>query len=215
MNRSRMGIPQGSPISAVLANIYVLEFDEAMKSFADSHGGLYRRYCDDLLLVLPNTEARDEAERLVLEWCTRLFLQVNDKKTERIDFRMVNSLLTTPKPLQYLGFTFDGRHKRIRPGSLARYCRKMRRGVRRAKAIMRRCAEVPEFPHLPRLRVKQLYIRYSYLGRHNFLSYAFEAARIMGDGGIKKQVKEHWRRLKEEIRRQERGEAECSYDVEV
>jgi hypothetical protein len=35
--------------------------------------------------------------------------------------------------------------------------------------------------------------------KRNFLSYAFDAARIMNDPGIKKQVKVHWNRLQEEI----------------
>ena len=37
------------------------------------------------------------------------------------------------KPLQYLGFTFDGRRALIRSGTLARYYRRMRNGVRVAK----------------------------------------------------------------------------------
>ena len=32
---------------------------------------------------------------------------------------------------------------------------------------------------------------------HNFLSYTFDAARIMKDPGIKKQVKKHWKRLRD------------------
>lgn len=35
--------------------------------------------------------------------------------------------------------------------------------------------------------------------RGNSLNYAFDAARIMNDPDIKKQVKAHWRRLQEEI----------------
>lgn len=215
VNRSGRGIPQGSPISAVLANIYVLEFDAAMKAFADAHGGLYRRYCDDILVVMPNPGLRAEAERMVMEWCARLRLEINQSKTERVDFTIVNGQLTTPRSLQYLGFTFDGRNKRIRPGSMARYCRKMRKGVRRAMAIMLRSHGTPVPLEQLRLRVKQLYIRYSYLGRHNFLSYAFEAARIMGDDGIKKQVKKHWRRLRNEIHRQERRAAIISREMSL
>jgi RNA-directed DNA polymerase len=42
---------------------------------------------------------------------------------------------------------------------------------------------------------------YSCVGSHNFLNYAFKAARVMNDPGIEKQVKKHWRRLREEIER--------------
>jgi hypothetical protein len=35
--------------------------------------------------------------------------------------------------------------------------------------------------------------------RRNFLTYAFDAARIMNEHGIQKQVKRQWKRLQEEI----------------
>ena len=65
VNRSGVGIPQGSPISSVLANLYMLEFDTAMNKFVSEHSGFYRRYCDDLLLVLPTTELREQAAALL------------------------------------------------------------------------------------------------------------------------------------------------------
>jgi hypothetical protein len=161
---------------------------------------MYRRYCDDILLVMPTIELRQEVEDLILRWCTDLRLPVNPEKTERIEFTLVNGRLTTQKPLQYLGFTFDGRNKRIRPASVAKYYKKMRKGVGRAKAVRFRADRDRGRPYTTWLRRKKLYIHYSYLGRHNFLAYAFDAARIMNDAGIKKQVKKHWERLQEEIR---------------
>jgi retron-type reverse transcriptase len=55
-----MGIPQGSPISALLSNIYMFSFDKHMKNYVDSIGGKYFRYCDDMLLIVPS-EYRDTA----------------------------------------------------------------------------------------------------------------------------------------------------------
>ena len=53
---------------------------------------------------------------------------------------------------------------------------------------------------LPRsMFLKKLYKRYSYLGRRNFISYGYRAARIMGSPSIKKQLKPHWNRLRERI----------------
>jgi RNA-directed DNA polymerase len=199
-NERPRGIPQGSPISAVLSNVYMMEFDQEVNAFAVAHGGLYRRYCDDILLVLPTSELRQGAIELVRRLCGEFFLPVNEEKTELIDFTIEGGRLTTLKPLQYLGFTFDGRNKRIRPASVARYYKKMRKGVRRAKAIRARSDEARGIPFRTYLKRKKLYRLYSYLGRRNFLSYAFEAARIMRDPGIKKQVKKHWRRLQEAIR---------------
>src|SRR5690606_13844326 len=55
-NKEGCGIPQGSPISALLSNIYMIGFDAAMQAYATKQGGSYRRYCDDILLVLPQSK---------------------------------------------------------------------------------------------------------------------------------------------------------------
>jgi hypothetical protein len=90
-------------------------------------------------------------------------------------------------------------NKRIRPASIARYYKKMRAGVSRARAIRYRVNVRENNRNWRPLRTRKLFILYSYLGRHNFLSYAFQAAKIMNDDGIKRQVKAHWRRLLDEI----------------
>jgi len=51
-NKSGHGIPQGSPISDLLANISLFEFDKEMRTLAASRGGIYRRYSDDMLFVI-------------------------------------------------------------------------------------------------------------------------------------------------------------------
>jgi len=207
INGAGRGIPQGSPISAVLSNIYMLEMDTELNSFAAANGGLYRRYCDDILVVMPTVELREQAFQMIEAWRIRLNLNAfNPAKTERIDFGLDRPI--TGKPLQYLGFTFDGRHKRIRPASVARYYRKMRRGVLRTKIQRAQADEAVGRNQPSPLKKKRLYRQYSYLvkklgrnkeQRRNFLSYAFDAARIMNDAGIKQQVKAHWRKLQEEI----------------
>lgn len=206
INTSGKGIPQGSPISAVLSNIYMFETDIILNQFATDHGGLYRRYCDDILFVMPTIELRDQAKQMIEAKLSELRLEFNPGKTEEIYFGPERPI--TGKPLQYLGFTFDGRYKRIRPASVARFYRKMPRGVLRTKLHRQRADKLAGLNVPSLLKKKKLYRLYSYLGkkigrnrdeRRNFLSYAFDAARIMNDIGIKKQVKRHWKRLQEEI----------------
>lgn len=47
------GICQGSAISATLANIYMLSFDEAIYDETSKIDGLYRRYSDDMVVICP------------------------------------------------------------------------------------------------------------------------------------------------------------------
>ena len=57
VNRNSYGIPQGSPISATLSNIYLIEFDKIVNIHIKQFGGIYRRYCDDILLILPESNS--------------------------------------------------------------------------------------------------------------------------------------------------------------
>ena len=58
------GIPQGSPISAVLANIYMLDFDYEINKYLESIGGIYRRYSDDMVAICP-LDKKDEVIKLL------------------------------------------------------------------------------------------------------------------------------------------------------
>lgn len=54
VNTANRGIPQGSPISDLLANIYLIEFDTDVLTYMSALGGFYMRYSDDIFLVLPS-----------------------------------------------------------------------------------------------------------------------------------------------------------------
>jgi len=55
------GIPQGSPISALLSNVYMLPVDRRMSTLAKGRNGLYLRYSDDILLVC-ESKHKDEMQ---------------------------------------------------------------------------------------------------------------------------------------------------------
>lgn len=55
----KVGIPQGSPISAVLSNIYMSDIDIKINEIVKSKGGTYRRYCDDVIIVVPVDKESD------------------------------------------------------------------------------------------------------------------------------------------------------------
>lgn len=199
-NSLKKGIPQGSPMSAVLSNVYMTEFDVAVALRVRAVGGLYRRYCDDMLCVVPPEHAA-EIEAFVVAEIGRVKLDIQVEKTKRHHFQSNGSSVTVDQPLQYLGFTFDGRRALLRTSSVSRYYHKMRAAVSLAVQTKRKHDQIrkvrgeAEEP----LKRRKLNIRYSYVGRHNFISYALRAAKTMKEPAISKQVKPHWKKLNAEI----------------
>lgn len=181
----KFGIPQGTPVSGLYANIYLRTFDREMIAWCGQHGGSYRRYSDDIAVVLPfGAKARHVVgvvEKMLADYC----LAMSVDKTDTAAFK--GGLLVSATPIQYLGFTFDGRKTLIRPSSLDAYRGKMRRGIH-AKMIAARAKEVPSFEVYRRESLS----RYTHLGkRRNFLRYAYKAADVMGCPEIKHQVARH------------------------
>jgi hypothetical protein len=112
------GIPQCTAISALLSNLYMLDFDLALAKQIAAWGGLYRRYCDDVLCIVP-PEHSAAAKALVEQLVGEVKLTVQTEKLEECFFG-AGCALTKPA-LQYLGLTFDGRHVRLRSGGVARF----------------------------------------------------------------------------------------------
>lgn len=199
-NATSRGIPQGSPISAILSNIYLMDFDVFAQQCVRSEGGTYFRYCDDILLIVP-THTRNEIVRKIVTRLTELKLAINEQKTEVRSFEFEDGVLTSNKPLQYLGFTFDGQRILIRSAALARYSQNMKRAVRLATRTMTRWNRIrAERGQPPRpIYRKAIYMKYSHLGKQNFLRYGYKAAKIMSSPAIRGQLKALWPRLLQEI----------------
>ena len=95
MSRPRkIGIIQGSPLSPLLANIYLHPFDKAM-----TRAGIRLvRYADDLLLLCRNESRARHAYQLAQKQLVTLKLALNPKKTEIADFNT---------GVEFLGHIFD------------------------------------------------------------------------------------------------------------
>ncbi len=106
---AKRGIPQGTPLSAMAANISMLEFDTAVHAAASVAGGSYRRYSDDILVLCPPEHVSDlEAaigQALIIHTKT---LSLNGDKREEARFAFPGRNLvpcpptTCAKSLQYL-----------------------------------------------------------------------------------------------------------------
>ena len=95
MSRPRkIGILQGSPLSPLLANIYLHPFDKAM-----TRAGIRLvRYADDLFLLCRNESRARHAHQLAQRQLATLKLALNPKKTEIVDFNT---------GVEFLGHIFD------------------------------------------------------------------------------------------------------------
>ena len=200
VNTDGFGIPQGSPISALLSNIYMLDFDSEIQKLVRLVDGVYMRYCDDILVIAP-AEFRNTIAGQVRDEIKKLKLDINTSKTKICTFSLIGEKQICDVPLQYLGFTFDGQKALIRSSALARYSELMKKGVRLEKKTMdkrnrrRRVGGLPE----KALFKKKIYKRYSHFGSRNFVRYGYRSAEILKSDGIKRQLRPLWKRLQDEI----------------
>lgn len=184
------GIPQGSPISAILSNIYMLPFDRAMHSFCSARGAVYRRYSDDILLLCSASQ-KDEILKEAHAQIQMRCLSIQDSKTMVSEFEpSSHGRLVTDRPFQYLGFMYDGKRTLIRSQSLARYYRRMKQRVRMAARDAKR------YGGGSRPYRRALYARFTHLNqRRSFSGYVYRCSKLMKSPEIRAQFKGHWAKL--------------------
>jgi hypothetical protein len=218
------GIPQGSPISAVLSNLYLIDFDKVMSEKAQNMGGIYRRYSDDILLICRD-ENSAELEKLICDTISNdLKLLIQSDKTQKVVFERNTDGLNCftiqnghklKLPLNYLGFEFDGIRVLLRQKSLSSYYRKLKRTIRR-RAKYALYALIKNQNPLNKQRDawiyrERIYKNKSHLGAKrkkigdkvfwgNYLSYVSTASRIMNQRSLLRQVRNHWKIIEQEIR---------------
>jgi hypothetical protein len=139
------GIPQGLPISALLANIYMLEFDRSIiEKLTNKLGVFYRRYSDDMVFICKPSQV-DEVKKIVKNEIENSLLKVSDDKTEEVlfkptlmgsktrlqSFRLINGEERENMPMSYLGFEFYGYKTLIKSKNLSSFYREMKQSVRR------------------------------------------------------------------------------------
>lgn len=141
-NYKNYGIPQGSPISDLLANVYLYDFDKIIHAEITSIGGFYYRYFDDILLVIPAEEDNG------IKWIEKLSKLIKDQG-EKLQIKMdkctIHSFERISKGqkcqqifgksgkngLEYLGFRFDGKNIYFRDSTFANLNRKIVKSAKR------------------------------------------------------------------------------------
>jgi hypothetical protein len=144
-----IGIPQGLPISAILANLYMLSFDKQIyEGLILNENVFYRRYSDDIVVVCDEEQSRD-IERYIKTAIEKIELEVSHEKTERFVFKQISPTkleclkITTTETLKksalhYLGFEFNGQTTLIKSANLGRFYRRMIQSVKSKASRARR-----------------------------------------------------------------------------
>lgn len=212
-NKNPFGIPQGSPISGIMSNIYMLEVDKELHNFVYSLGGLYIRYSDDFMIILPDTPTVDSSIafnkiKSILSLAPRLELQ--PEKTQYFHYadRILQNCgkLFHPEAdnsnniINFLGFSFDGRVVRIRPKTVSKYYYRL---YRKARNIVK----LNGVNHNgKRISGKKLYEAYSRKGARkqqgNFITYV---NRAYCEYGRKEAIKQDTRKHMQKIRKALKG----------
>lgn len=202
-NEKGFGIPQGSPISAVLANVYAIHLDIELNEYTKKYGGIYRRYSDDIILVFPfeNEKKCLYHKNKIESIIHQNKIQASEEKTKSLYFYnkkiYKDAMFQKESKLDYLGFSFDGYTIKIREKSLYKYYNRMYKKIYSIKK-----AEKKEGRKIGR---KKLYLIYSHFGRRykgygNFISYAERAHKEFSknnqiESKIYNQIKRHWKKI--------------------
>lgn len=172
-NKELRGIPQGLPISALLANIYMLAFDEAIiKELTLEHNVFYRRYSDDIVVLCKENQI-DLIEEFIVKEIEKIELKISIEKKEVTLFKINKNRLQSYKinennlieniPLNYLGFEFYGYRTLIKSKNLAQFYREMKMAVKRKQNRVESVKETFLLDEAPLFKGK-LYRLFSYKG---------------------------------------------------
>lgn len=161
-NEKPHGIPQGAPISDLLANLYLIDFDVEMNTLAESLGGTYVRYSDDILLILPVPV--DQARAIMDSLPARIGkygdeLVIKPSKSSLVQYARDGSrqrcTLIAGKGrngLEYLGFRYDGQNILLRDSTMSNLYRKVA-SVARGHAM----ATVKRYPGKTSSELRQMF----------------------------------------------------------
>lgn len=211
-NTEHYGIPQGSPISAALANVYMLEVDKVINDTVMNLGGMYMRYSDDFIIVLPDVAGLKAAEvfeqihtllklapKLTLEQSKTQYFHYSDGILENCGKYFPTEADGSSRFINFLGFTFDGKRISIRAKTISKYYYRM---YRKAKNIAKSDGYTSTGKHIS---CENLYRRYSERGAYgkpgNFLTYVSRAEKEYGaNEAITRDTRQHMQKIRRALK---------------
>jgi len=199
------GIPQGTNLSGTLANIYMLDFDMAVQNFVNKINGYYRRYSDDILILVNSKTELNELLVIVENELNKLKLELSKNKTICCHFYNNNCEYEPCSfqnnyggnaEFQYLGFTYNGKIILVRNGTIGAFWRDAIRHIKRMV--------LSNFNSKKRIPIAKIYGLYTHLSNResqygNFYSYIRKSQRIFEEDyqfgekvKIKSQMSKSW-----------------------
>ena len=166
-NLEKFGIPQGTALSASLANVYMIDVDEKINTIVKNFDGIYRRYSDDFIVVIPKSQENVDFNSIVSQIKNEIQksnLKLQEEKTELFEFDENNiySLVNHRKArLDYLGFCFDGKNVYVRQKSVYKFYRNAYKCIKiaRNKSVKKGSSVL--------LYRRKIYRLYTHLGKHD------------------------------------------------
>jgi len=217
-NMKNYGIPQGSPMSDLLANMYMFNFDVEMDGIAKSRGGIYRRYSDDIIFIIKGSEVDARSVAAFVRDKISYYgkkMKIKESKSSIFFFRMAGGRqiceLLDDEPgrqgrngLEYLGFRFDGRKIYLRDKTISGLWRKVSLSARAsARSFVKRYsdktfAEISEEFNYDYMinrfgRIPEFWKFASEYKHWTFWTYARKAVTVFGVDGapISRQIRYH------------------------
>jgi hypothetical protein len=185
--------------------------DKQINDAVNELGGMYIRYSDDFMIILPDAPEIDAAKELkriadMVKQAPRLTLEPS--KTQYFHFE--NGVLTncgkffhenaddSSRTINFLGFSFDGQKVRIRSKTVSKYYYRM---YRKARNIAKMGGYTPDGK---RITGENLYMTYSRKGAKkgpgNFLTYVNRAAAEYGrNEPIKRDTRKHMQKIRKAL----------------
>lgn len=187
----------------------MLNCDKSIASHVSAANGLYMRYSDDFCIIFPCSKQEDAYRffgqilnilgtipHLTLQPDKTQYFYFHDSCIENVGMRFNPNANCKNRFINFLGFTFDGQHIRIRDKTITKYYYRMRR---KAHTIVRQRQSGKH------VSAHNLYALYSIKGANkapgNFLSYVQRCQDVFGtDEALNRPIKIHMAKIKRTLK---------------